>query len=198
MTLCRSRQRLGVLLVLAAVAVPLAVASAAWACGVLATLSLTPRHTHVGAVVSGFGDNFSTSPKASAVLLRFNNRSGPVLWSGRPNSNGTIAPTFTVPNVRPGYYLADATQTGPTGAQAAGTPGRAVLLIGNPAPPRHGRSGAWPVASAPSPGGSGTGFSGLPGPDGTLVALLSAGLLAGGMGLLIGDRRRLQRSAPLL
>jgi hypothetical protein len=194
------RRKLGIMLILAGVAVPLAFVSVAYACGILATLHLNRNAVSSGALVSGTGGNYNTSPKASVVVLRFNSRTGGVLWTGRPNANGTIFPTFTAPTVPAGYYLVDATQTSATGASVAGTPGRAVLRIGNPSRTKHAVAALWPsAASGPSAGSHATSGStpgGLANGGEILVALLSASLLAGGVLVLRDDRRRGRRSAP--
>jgi hypothetical protein len=196
-----ARRKLGTLLILAAVAVPLAVVSIAYACGVLATLHLSARSAAPGATILGIGHNYNTSPKASPVVLRFNSRNGPVLWSGRPNANGVISPSFTVPSVRSGYYVINAMQTNATGAIAAGTPGRAALRIGSGSSAK-GAAAPWPSGTPGSGAGSyssaGSSTPALSSGDGLLVGALSAGLLAGGALLLLGDRRRGRRSAPVV
>jgi len=150
-------------------------------------------------VVAVVGGNYSTSPRASAVALHFNSRSGTVLASARPDLNGTIRTTLTVPHVGAGYYVIDAMQTGPSGAPAAGTPGRAVLRIGNLKKRPRSRAEAWPsVMASPVGSSGGSSVGGLTLTSGALAATLSAGLLAAGLGLLAGDRRRRQRSMPVL
>ncbi len=193
------RRKLGIVLILAGAALPLALVSVSYACGVLATLHLNRSAVAPGASVSGFGNNYNTSPKASAVVLHFNSRTGRALWSGAPDQNGNIAPRFTALRVRPGYYVIDATQTSATGAPVAGTPGRAVLRIGHPH--RRGAAAAWPTGTPGSGTGShattssGSGIGRLAG-SGVLVSSLSGMLLAGGALLLLGDRRRRQPSVP--
>ncbi|HWF52511.1 MAG TPA: hypothetical protein VG294_17850 [Solirubrobacteraceae bacterium] len=183
------------MLILAGVAVPLSFASLAYACGVLATVHFNHASTSPGASISAIGGNYSTAKTASLVVLRFNGRAGTVLWSGHPDANGSIHSTFTVPSVGPGYYLIFASQTTATGAPVAGTPGRAVLRIGSPSSARRAAAALWPS------NGSGPGASshstvanpGVPGRGsgaGTLIALASAVLLAGGVLVLLDDRRR--------
>lgn len=190
------RRKLGVLSILTAAALPLAVVSVAYACGVLATLHLNRRAASPGATVSGFGGNYSAVPAASPVALHFNNRAGRVLWTGRPDLNGTILPSFAVPNARPGYYLIDATQTSPTGTQVVGTPGRAVIRIGNPKHAGKAAAALWPTATSGSGGGSyattSSNVTSVAVPT-VVVATLSGFLLAGGIVVLVGDRRRSRR-----
>jgi hypothetical protein len=194
------RRKLGTMLILAGVAVPLSFASLAYACGVLATLHFNHASTSPGASVSALGGNYSTAKTASLVVLRFNGRTGGVLWSGHPDANGSIHSTFTVPAVGPGYYLIFASQSTAAGVPVAGTPGRAVLRIGSPSKARRAAAALWPsTGSGPGAGSHSTSASpGGPGRAsgaGALVALASAALLAGGVLVLLGDRRRGRRSA---
>jgi hypothetical protein len=198
-----ARRKLGTLLILAGVAVPLSIVSVAYACGVLATVHLNHTSAAPGASVSVLGGNYSAAATASPVALRFNSRYGSVLWSGRPDSNGSIHATFTVPNAAPGYYLIDATQTTATGASVAGTPGRAVLRIGNPSKAKRAVVALWPTAGTGPGAGSHAISSAAPTAGPTtgqelLVALLSATLFTGGLLVLLGERRRGRRSAPAL
>jgi hypothetical protein len=158
-----SRKRVGVLFLVGAVLVPLAIVSTAWACGRLANLRLSADSARAGQEVTGVGLNYNSQPTSSDVTVRLGGRSGPVLWQGRTNAQGTIAPVFTVPRVKSGYYTIVATQYLASGAPAAGTPGRDVLRIGrvkrqktssgtvapwaSPAPPT---SGAGPAGGAPA------------------------------------------------
>lgn len=121
-------RRVGVLVVAGVLAAPLAVVATAFACANLATVKLDHAGATPGAQVSLVGRNFNSSPAASVVSVRWNSRSGKVLYEGRP-VDGKLRGTFTVPKARPGYYVVVATQTGPNGAIAAGTPGRAPLKI---------------------------------------------------------------------
>lgn len=181
------RRKFGLVLILAAAAVPLAVVSVAFACGRLATLHLAPSPVRQGATVSGFGRNYTAAPTASEVTLRFNSRTGTVLWSGRPSPNGTIDPSFTAPNVKSGYYTILAMQTTQTGAPSAGTPGRDTLFIGRRKSTRA--SAAW-VAPGPSAGGGSAAGGGVSMPTTLLTVLLAAGLLTSGLLVLQSDRRR--------
>jgi hypothetical protein len=190
------RQRIGFLLVLAGIAVPLAIVSVAFACGRLATLHLQPNPVRQGGEVSGYGRNFSSAPTASEVTLRLNSRSGRVVWSGRPLPNGTIEPRFTMPNVRAGGYTILATQTLQSGAPAAGTPARASLRVGSRRRASSSAPGAWPAAGPPPGGGSGGGSGFAIGWEtGLLGALLSGALLGSGAFVLRGERRRRRPAA---
>lgn len=194
------KRKIGLLLIMGAAAIPLAVVSVAFACGRLATLNLQPSPVKQGATASGFGRNYTAAPTASDVTLHFNSRNGPVLWSGHPSPNGEIVPSFTVPNVKSGYYTILAMQTTQTGAPSAGTPGRATLFIGRRRHRSAAQASAWAVAGPRAGSRSGgstvsarTGlFASLPS-----ASLLSAGLLAGGLLLLQSDRRRRRPLTPV-
>lgn len=82
----------------------------AFACTAHATFSLSPGSGLPGDTItvtntSGFQ---SASAPVSKVVLRWNSSSGPILWSGTPNADGTLpAITFQVPSVPPseGYTV---------------------------------------------------------------------------------------------
>jgi hypothetical protein len=183
----------GVVAAVVALAIPLAVVATAFACGSLATLKLNRASATAGAEVKAVGGNYNTSPRASTVQLRFNGRNGRVLWEGRPNSNGRLNALFAAPDARPGYYVVVATQTGPDGRPAAGTPGRAPLRLKRAS--RSSRySGAVPGAPWVPPGGGSPPADAAPVAPLTLAGfgLLAAGLLGGGVALArLGRRRRL-------
>src|SRR5215216_5037961 len=122
-------RKAGVLGVVLVFAIPLAAAAVAYACGSLATLRLDRATAVAGNDVTARGGNFNTSPRASTIQLRFNGRNGRVLWEGRPLASGRFTARFEAPSATPGYYVIVATQTGPDGRPAAGTPGRAPLRI---------------------------------------------------------------------
>ena len=172
------RRRLGVGLITAAVALPLAVVATAFACANLATLKLDRGGVASGGDVTAYGRNFNSNAAASTVTIRFNSRNGRVLWEGRPLPNGKLTGTFKAPAVAAGQYVVLATQTGPDGRPAAGTPGRAALKI---------KGGSSAAAVAPPAGGGGPTLPALP--VGIGMALLMLGLAAGGITLLRGGRR---------
>ncbi|HET7487447.1 MAG TPA: hypothetical protein VFJ85_05915 [Acidimicrobiales bacterium] len=132
-----------------ALTLPLLIASLAYACTSLATLSVHPASAMPGAVVNGTGKNFaphgSDAPSTEPVELHFNSRTGPLLWSGRPDAAGNIAFTFTVPDASPGAYTLIATQVNSlTGAATSGTPARVSFTVEAPA---TAAGSALPVAS---------------------------------------------------
>lgn len=179
------RRRLGVGLITAAVAIPLAVAATAFACANLATLKLSRTAASGGSEVTAYGRNFSTNAAASPVQMRFNGRNGRVLYEGRPAASGKITGTFTAPLVQAGRYVIVATQTGADGRPAAGTPGRAPLRI-----KRASSSAAVPAAGPSAPT--------MPSlPVGIGIAALMLGLAAGGVALVGGTRRQGAPAEPL-
>ncbi len=193
-----TRQRVGFLLVLAGFAVPLAVVSIAYACGRLATLHLAPNPARQGSELSGYGRNFTSAPTASEVTLRLDSRSGRVLWSGRPQPNGSIRPQFTVPaNVRSGYHTILAIQSVQSGDPSPGTPARWAVRIGKRRAQAGGAAaGPWAGPGPSAGGGSGGGSAAIVGWEaGLLGALLSAALLGSGAIVLRGDRRRRRPAA---
>ena len=170
--------RFGVLGLLALFAIPLAVASTAWACGRLATLYLNPAGGRAGAEVTGVGRNYNSAPTASEVTVRFNGRNGRVLWQGRADQNGRIFPSFQVPNVRAGNYVVLATQSTADGRPAAGTPGRSPLRVRRGSSSTQSAAPLWapskpgdPGPSAHATAGSGGGASGLSVPAALLLLL---------------------------
>ena len=189
------RKRLGYLMIVAGVAVPLAVVSVAFACGRLATLHLSAKSARAGAQVSGFGNNYTAAPTASPVTLRFNSRNGAVLWTGRPDLNGHIAPTFAAPSAKPGVYTILALQTTASGAASPGTPGRAALRIRGASASHSSSAGAWAPVPPAAGGGSDGPWAPLTPDLGILAAILSGALLAGGVVVLVSDRRRARQAA---
>jgi hypothetical protein len=185
------KRKHGVVVVVALLAIPLAVAATAFACGSLATLKLDRATATAGANVKAVGGNFNSSPRASTVQLRFNGRNGRILWEGRPAASGRLTGTFAVPDARPGYYVIVATQTGPDGRPAAGTPGRAPLRIKRAAASSKSVAAIPAAPFAAPPGGD------SPPPAVTPATVLAVGLaglalLGGGLGLgrLARHRRR--------
>ena len=123
---------------LGAVVVPLLIASFAYACTSLATLQVNPGSAASGTTVTGTGQRFAPhgadAPSTEPVVLHFNSRTGPVLWSGRPDAGGAIAFSFTVPDAEAGQYTLIATQNDPNraGFAASGTPARVSFTVAAP------------------------------------------------------------------
>lgn len=175
-----------------AIGIPLAVVATAFACGSLATLKLNRATATSGVDVRAVGGNFNSNPRASTVQLRFNSRNGRVLWEGRPAANGKFTADFKAPGAAAGSYVILATQTGPDGRPAAGTPGRAPLKFKKTSNSSTTSDSSTAVAAWSSPQGGPPAAS-----DGTSISLglvSGLGLFAlaslGGGGLLVKRSRR--------
>ncbi len=187
------RRKIGLFLVFGAV-LPLAAASVAWACGVLATVSLNTKLASPGQTVTVTGKNYSAAGNASEVTLRLKNRKGTVLTTAVPSANGKIDKTFNLPaSLSPGWYTVMATQT-VDGKPKAGTPGRTNMRIQGAARSSQGAAAVapWGSSNPSGPGGSapvaGDG-GGQPVLPTVLAMVLSLAMLAGGW-TLVGRRRR--------
>jgi hypothetical protein len=126
----RRKRTLGIMLVFGA-ALPLAVASVAWACGVLATVTLDKKVASPGESVAITGKNYANTVAggASPVTVRLKSRSGTILTTVNATA-GRISDTFTVPSsVSPGWYVVLATQSNANGTPKSGTPGRTTLRV---------------------------------------------------------------------
>lgn len=173
----RINRRFAVLASIGIIGIPLAVVATAYACANLASAKLSRAAATPGTTVSFMGRNFNSNAAASPVSIRWNGRAGEVLATARPSRTGKVSTTFRVPNVKPGYYIVVATQTGPNGRPASGTPGRAPIRVA---------VGSSSTVVAPVPTGGGTA-----GPQALPVGLgLSAFMLVGGLMTLAVRRRR--------
>ena len=139
------------------VAVPLVAASIAYACSALASLSVNTQSADSGATVSGTGKGFSNAhggaPSSEPVVLHLDSRTGPVLWSGRPDSSGAIEFSFQVPRTAAGSYALIATQNNADGVPVSGTPARAAFTVAGPISEAIAAAAAAPVtepAAAPA------------------------------------------------
>ena len=170
------RRRFAALATVGVVGVPLVVVGGAFGCANYASVKLDRAGGTAGSTVSFVGRNFNSSPAASAVAIRWNSRAGQVLQEVRA-VNGKVRGTFTVPRAKAGYYVIVATQIGPNGRIASGTPGRAPFKLRAAS-----KSSAYVAPASP-----GTGPAGLP-PAAVGGGLLALALL-GGAGTLAARRR---------
>lgn len=114
---------------LAGAAVVIAMASTAFACQVLATLSVSPKSGPVGTEVTATGANYSATA-LTEVVIRLDTRDGPELARTRPLPSGQIIATFKIPpGTSAGYHTILATQLKADGTAVAGTPGRASFEV---------------------------------------------------------------------
>ena len=182
---------------MAVFAIPMVVASTAWACGRLATLYLSSDSGRPGSEVTFTGRNYNTAPTSSDVFVRFNSRSGQVLAQARADASGRISGTLTVPSARRGNYVIVATQTTANGAQASGTPGRAPFRVRRasssssalPLAPAMWGDRSGPSAPQAAPASSQTSSSNGSGFSLPLAAWVLLGLSFGGAAIALVARR---------
>lgn len=112
------------------IAIPVTVASIAYACQVLATLSVSPTAGPTGTSVTATGGNYSTSATASDVVIRLDSRTAPGIASTRPGPDRKISVSFNLPaGTARGTHTVLATQYNADGTPVAGTPGRASFKV---------------------------------------------------------------------
>ncbi len=199
------KRRMGLFLMFGAV-LPLVVASAAWACGVLATLSLDTKVASTDQAVKFSGKNYSTSASASPVTLRLSTRAGKTLATANPIAGGNIEGTFSTKGMDPGWYVVSATQSVTTAdgkvVPKAGTPGRTTLRIGGASAAASKQSAAVSPWSSSMPTGPAASAASVARDDGPaslpmlLAMALSVTLLVAGA-TLVGRRRNQTSRLPL-
>lgn len=178
------KRKLGLILVFGA-ALPLAVASAAWACGVLATLSVNTKVASPGQTVTVTGKNWGTAAGSTPVTIRLKSRTGQVLTTTAAQAGGGISETFALPtSLSPGWYVILGMQS-VNGTAKTGTPGRTTIRVQGAAQGAAVAAAPWgsstpagPAASAASTGGSGSLIAIM------LAATLSLTMLVGGWKIL--------------
>ena len=195
------KRTVGIMLVFGA-AVPLAVASVAWACGVLATLTIDTKVASPGQSISITGKNYANTVAggASPVTVRLKSRKGTVLTTV-PATAGRIADTFAIPaSTSPGWYVVLATQSNADGTPKSGTPGRTTLRIqGSSSAGATPVAAPWSSANPSGPAGShATVGSGSQSPLWILLAAaLSLTMLMGGWKLLGRKSRAASEPQPV-
>lgn len=134
--------------ILVAVLVPMGLASSAFACQLLATLSVSPNSGPAGTTIKATGNNFASATTAGPVEIRLNTRTAPVLASVPPG-NRTFTVDVPLPAGTPnGFQTVIATQKLANGNPAPGTPARSSFKVG--AAGATGASAAPVAASTPS------------------------------------------------
>ena len=108
----------------------------AYACTNLASLNLSSPAGRAGETIALTGSSFNTicvcGPQVppTPVKIRWNGIKGEVMAEMMPDKAGTVSASFTVPDVKPGYYAIVATQHDETyHIDAAGTPARATFEV---------------------------------------------------------------------
>lgn len=185
------KRKLGLGLVFGA-ALPLAVASVAWACGVLATLTLDTKVASPGQTITATGANWGTAAGQSAVTIRLKSRNGQLLATTPAQTGGRINETFALPaSLSPGWYVVIANQFNANGTAKTGTPGRATIRV-------QGAAGARDAAIAPAPWGASTpsgpaASAADTGGSGSLLAIILAATLS--LTMLVGGWKLLSRAS---
>ncbi len=196
------RRRAGFLFIFGAAAPLVILVSAAWACGVLATLKVAPSTAAPGQTVNVTGVNYSPNMAVfTPVSIRLDSRTGTVLKVETPDPTGKIDTHVQLPSTRAGNHLLIATQNKiADGTPKAGTPGRTVVRVqgasaGSSAPAASPWSGSQPGA----PGGSAASVDARGSDYSVLLAfILSGALLSIGVTLVGRDRASKGGPRPLL
>jgi LPXTG-motif cell wall-anchored protein len=110
------------------VAIPVALASAAFACQSLSTLQLSAKSGPSGSTVTATGGNWSAAASSSNVDIHLDTRTGPVLASTKPATGSSTISTPVTISASTGYHVLIATQSA-NGVPRAGTPGRASYQV---------------------------------------------------------------------
>ena len=117
-------------------AVLVLLAVTAYACTNLASLNLSSATGRPGEAITITGSSFNTicvcGPQVppTPVKIRWTGIKGEVMAEMMPDKAGTVSASFTVPDVKPGYYVIVATQHDETyHIDAAGTPARATFEV---------------------------------------------------------------------
>jgi hypothetical protein len=167
----------------------------AWACGVLATVTLDKKVASPGQSVTITGKNYANTVAggASPVTVRLNGRKGTVLTTVNAAA-GRISDTFTVPaSASPGWYVVLATQSNADGSPKAGTPGRTTLRIqGSSAASATPVAAPWSSSTPSGPTGSHASVGTGSGSQSLLAILLAAAL---SLSMLVGGWKLLNRKS---
>jgi hypothetical protein len=185
------KRKVGLFLLVGAM-LPLGVASTAWACAALATLSLDSKVVQPGQEVNitgrGFSDSHAgTTAGDSRVALRMRTRNGAVVKELEV-FGGRIATKMALPrDMKSGFYVMLATQQKADGTARAGTPARFAFRVSGAPVAQSAVASPW--SSAPSgPSSSASVAGGGLGSQTLLVGgILSLTLLAAGS-VLVGRK----------
>ena len=118
----------------AAVAAGLALAGAtAFACVTPATLNLSSAEGRPGDVVTVTGKSWRPDSNITTpVRIHWHSTQGPLLAQVVPDDIGEFTTTVTIPDGAPGFYAITGVLRDDSGADAPGTPSRALFEIRNP------------------------------------------------------------------
>lgn len=125
-----------VLVALGLFVVPMSVASVAYACTGLATVSTSSGSGVAGSTVTvngkGFAAHDPSDARTAPAEIRLDSMTGPVIGTASPSASrtgGNFSVQITVPNVDPGEHVLIATQNGTDGRPSYGTPARTVFMV---------------------------------------------------------------------
>lgn len=120
------RSKKGALALFTLAAVPLMLASAAFACQRLVDAHVRPNGGPPGTEVNITGGNYIAN---SSVQVRWNSRTAPPLVVATTDDRGRFNATFRAPNGPIGYNTIIVTQYTATGVPCSGCPGRASFNL---------------------------------------------------------------------
>lgn len=188
--------------IVSALAVLLVGAMTAWACTNLATLNLSKSAVQPGETIRLTGSSFkSPAQGGQPVQVHWGTIDGPVLVEAVPGETGSMAASLTVPaDASPGHYALVATQLAADPghglsagenefAPVFGTPARAAVMVGSPAP-FEAEAVSEPLAAPAVAEPASSGVVALM----VLLGVLGIGLFGAGLGLFVREIRR--RAVP--
>lgn len=185
------KRRVGLLMMVGAM-LPLGVASTAWACASLATLSMDKKVVAPGEEVTVTGRGFSDAHAGSTagdslVTLRTKARNGPIVAENVDVTNNRISQKVRMPT-KSGFYVMLGTQTKQDGTAKAGTPARFAFRVSG-APAQQGAvASPWSgTPGGPASSASVAGDGGLNGQTLLVGGILSLTLIAAGS-VLVGRK----------
>ena len=176
------------------VAIIMVTAVGAWACTNLATLNLSQSAVNAGQTIDVTGSSFRTAERGGQVVrFHWNGPEGELLAEAEPDASGQVRASVTIPaEAQAGFYVLVATQNvmeqeGHVEAgglsPAFGTPARATVQVGDPAP----RADLTTPASTAGAGDSGSGaLLALT----SLLAVVGIGLFGAGISFYMRDAHR--------
>jgi len=170
---------------------PLGVASTAWACASLATLSMDSRVVKPGDEVTVTGRGFSDAHAGSTagdslVTLRTKARNGPIVAENVDVTDGRISQKVRMP-MKSGYYVMLATQTKADGTARAGTPARYAFRVAGTAAAQSVAPSPWSNAPSGPTSSASVADSGFGGQTLLVGGILSLTLIAAGS-VLVGRK----------
>ena len=108
--------------------------ASAFACITPATLNLSSAAGRPGDVITVSGSSWQLGDSNTVpVRVHWHAVGGAVLAEALPDQQGNFKTTITIPDGPPGYYAVTAVMRDASGADAPGTPSRALFEIRNPA-----------------------------------------------------------------